>query len=119
MPRLPTRRVPAAVLRCRRPLLEPTGDSVIQLTDVSHHYGTADTAVQALSGVTPSVDRGEIVSIVGPSGGGKTTALLVMGLLLTPDSGTVRIGGQDAGTLSERERATLRLLRLGVPVPGL
>jgi putative ABC transport system ATP-binding protein len=36
-----------------------------------------------------------------------------MGLLLTPDSGSVRIGGQDAGTLSERNRAALRLLRLG------
>ena len=99
--------------RCRRPLLEPTGDSVVQLTDVGHHYGTAEIAVQALSGVTLSVDRGEIVSIVGPSGGGKTTALLVMGLLLTPDTGTVLVGGRDVGTLSERERDTIRLLRLG------
>ena len=82
---------------------------MLQLTDVDHHYGDAGTAVHALSGVTLSVDRGEIVSIVGPSGGGKTTALLVMGLLLTPDSGSVRIGGQDVGTLSERDRATLRL----------
>ncbi len=99
--------------RCRRPLLTPTGDPVLQLTGVGHHYGAAGTAVQALSDVTLSVERGEIVSIVGPSGGGKTTALLAMGLLLTPDTGTVRIGGQDAASLSERERATLRLLRLG------
>lgn len=42
-----------------------------------------------------SVRRGEVVLVVGPSGGGKTTALLVMGLLLTPDSGTVRIGGRN------------------------
>lgn len=99
--------------RCRRPLLEPTGEPVLELIDVGHHYGSAGTAVQALSGVTLSVGRGELVSIVGPSGGGKTTALLVMGLLLTPDRGTVHIGGSDAGTLSERERANLRLLRLG------
>ncbi|MFY9334411.1 MAG: ABC transporter ATP-binding protein [Mycobacterium sp.] len=60
-----------------------------------------------------SVDRGEVVLVVGPSGGGKTTALLVMGLLLTPDSGTVRVAGEDVGALAERERATLRLMRLG------
>ena len=99
--------------QCRRPLLEPTTNPVLQLTEVGHHYGTAGTAVQALTEVTLSIDRGELVSIVGPSGGGKTTALLAMGLLLTPDTGTVRIGGRDVGTLSERERASLRLLRLG------
>ncbi|MDA0249547.1 MAG: ABC transporter ATP-binding protein [Actinomycetota bacterium] len=69
--------------------------------------------MQALGGITMSVDRGEVVLVVGPSGGGKTTALLVMGLLLTPDSGTVRVAGEDVGALAERERATLRLMRLG------
>ncbi len=98
---------------CRKPVLEPAPDPVLQLSGVRHRYGGAGTAVQALGGVTLSVNRGEVVSIVGPSGGGKTTALLVMGLLLTPDAGTVRIAGQDVGGLSERERATLRLLRLG------
>jgi putative ABC transport system ATP-binding protein len=93
--------------------LDQTANPVLQLTDVTHHYGTGDAAVQALGGITMSVDRGEVVLVVGPSGGGKTTALLVMGLLLTPDSGTVRIGGQDVSTLAERERANLRLLRLG------
>lgn len=86
---------------------------VLQLIDVSHHYGTGTTAVQALDGITFSVGEGEVVLVVGPSGGGKTTALLVMGLLLTPDSGQVRIAGRDAAGLSERERADLRLRRLG------
>ena len=99
--------------RCRRPLPDQTSNPVLQLVDVTHRYGTGDTAVQALSEVSLSVDRGEVVLIVGPSGGGKTTALLTMGLLLTPDSGTVRIGDHEAGALSERERADLRLLRLG------
>lgn len=99
--------------RCHRPLLDQTSNPVLELVDVSHRYGAGDTAVQALDGVSMSVDRGEVVLVVGPSGGGKTTALLVMGLLLTPDSGAVRIGGRDCGTLSERERADLRLLRLG------
>ena len=104
---------PPRCSRCRRAVLDQTANPVLQLTDVTHHYGTGDAAVQALGGITMSVDRGEVVLVVGPSGGGKTTALLVMGLLLTPDSGTVRIGGQDVSTLAERERANLRLLRLG------
>ncbi len=98
---------------CRRPVGEPTGDPVLSLTDVSHRYGAGDGKVQALSRISLSVDRGEVVLVVGPSGGGKTTALLVMGLLLTPDSGSVRIGGQDVGALPERARADLRLLHLG------
>ena len=104
---------PPRCSRCRRAVLDQTANPVLQLTDVTHHYGTGEAAVQALGGITMSVDRGEVVLVVGPSGGGKTTALLVMGLLLTPDSGTVRIGGQDVSTLAERERANLRLLRLG------
>lgn len=86
---------------------------VLELSGVRHHYGTAGATVQALDGISLSVNRGEVVSIVGPSGGGKTTALLVMGLLLTPEAGTVRIAGQDAGTLGERDRTALRLHRLG------
>lgn len=98
---------------CRKPTPEQAGDPVLEMADVTHHYGTGDAAVQALQGVSMSVRRGEVVLVVGPSGGGKTTALLVMGLLLTPDSGTVRIGGRDTAELSERERANLRLLCLG------
>lgn len=104
---------PPRCSRCRRAVLGEAANPVLQLIDVTHHYGTGGAAVQALGGITMSVDRGEVVLVVGPSGGGKTTALLVMGLLLTPDSGTVRVGGEDVGTLAERERATLRLMRLG------
>jgi putative ABC transport system ATP-binding protein len=94
-------------------MAECAPNPVLQLTDVSYRYGSGDSAVQALDGITVSVDRGDVVLVSGPSGGGKTTALLVMGLLLSPDSGEVRIGGQDVGSLSERERADLRLRRLG------
>lgn len=86
---------------------------VLELTGVTHRYGSGETGVLALQNVSLSVRSGEVVLVVGPSGGGKTTALLVMGLLLTPDAGTVRIGGDDTGGLCERERARLRLLRLG------
>jgi ABC-type lipoprotein export system ATPase subunit len=104
---------PPRCARCNRPVLDRASDPVLELVGVTHHYGTGEAAVQALGGISASVDRGQVMLVVGPSGGGKTTALLIMGLLLTPDSGTVRIGGRDVSALSERERAHLRLLRLG------
>jgi ABC-type lipoprotein export system ATPase subunit len=98
---------------CPAPAGDGTSAAVLELTEVRYRYGHGDAAVQALDGITLSVDRGDVILVAGPSGGGKTTALLVMGLLLSPDSGSVRIGGQDVGALPERERARLRLLRLG------
>lgn len=86
---------------------------VLQLESVEHQYGTGDAAVRALRGLDLTVKPHEVVLVVGPSGGGKTTALLVMGLLLTPDSGHVRIDGQNVGELGERERSRIRLERLG------
>lgn len=88
-------------------------EPILALTNVSHQYGTGTTAVQALSDISLSVSRGEVLLMVGPSGGGKTTALLTMGLLLTPTTGSVSIGGRDTGTLSQRERSELRLTQLG------
>lgn len=88
-------------------------DPVLQLEGIEHQYGTGDAAVRALRGLDLTVNPGEVVLVVGPSGGGKTTALLVMGLLLTPGAGVVKIGGQNVGDLSERERARIRLEKLG------
>lgn len=88
-------------------------EPVLQLKGVAHQYGTGAAAVHALRGLDLTVNTGEVVLVVGPSGGGKTTALLVMGLLLTPASGLVRIGGRDVGELAERERAHIRLEKLG------
>ena len=96
-----------------RPTPAPPTGPVLELAGVTHRYGSGDTGVLALQDVSLSVNRGEVVLVVGPSGGGKTTALLVMGLLLTPDAGTVRIGGRDVRELSEGDRARLRLRRLG------
>ncbi|OHU24992.1 ABC transporter ATP-binding protein [Mycobacteroides chelonae] len=86
---------------------------VLQLENVEHQYGAGDAAVRALRGLDLTVKPHEVVLVVGPSGGGKTTALLVMGLLLTPDSGHIRIDGQNVGELGERERSRIRLERLG------
>jgi putative ABC transport system ATP-binding protein len=69
--------------------------------------------VAALRGVSFSVQRGELVAIVGPSGSGKSTLLHIMGTLERPSSGVVRIGGVDAAQLDDRALSQLRARRIG------
>jgi len=63
--------------------------------------------------VSLAIEHGELVSIVGPSGSGKTTLLHVMGALLRPSSGTVRIAGTATSSLTDRALSSLRAYRLG------
>jgi putative ABC transport system ATP-binding protein len=60
-----------------------------------------------------SVAAGEVLAVIGPSGSGKSSLLAVAGALVRPDQGTVRIAGEDAAPLSERERTALRRRRIG------
>jgi putative ABC transport system ATP-binding protein len=85
---------------------------VLELEDVTRVY-PGDPPVQALAGVGFTINSGELVAIVGPSGSGKTTLLHLMGLLDRPSTGTLRITGFDATTLSDRELAVLRATRIG------
>ncbi|MDR2912605.1 MAG: ABC transporter ATP-binding protein [Alistipes sp.] len=66
-----------------------------------------------LKGITLSVGRGEIVSVVGPSGAGKTTMLQILGTLSRPDSGSVVIDGVDVSRLSDNELSAFRNSRIG------
>ena len=75
--------------------------------------------VAALRGVSFSVQRGELVAIVGPSGSGKSTLLHIMGTLERPSSGVVRIGGVDAARLGDRELSLLRARRDRVRLPAV
>jgi len=84
----------------------------IELRDVFKRYGTM-SPVEALRDVSLAIDHGELVSIVGPSGSGKTTLLHVMGALLRPSSGTVRIAGTATSSLTDRALSSLRAYRLG------
>jgi putative ABC transport system ATP-binding protein len=84
----------------------------IELRDVHKRYGTV-TPVDALQNVSLTIDDGELVSIIGPSGSGKTTLLHVMGALLRPTSGTVRIAGTATSSLSDRALSALRAHQLG------
>jgi putative ABC transport system ATP-binding protein len=89
-----------------------SGESVLELDGVTKVYGE-EPPVPALRGVSFSVQRGELVAIVGPSGSGKSTLLHVIGTLEQPSSGVVRIGGVDAARLSDRELSLLRAREIG------
>ena len=82
--------------------------AIIELTDVTRTYGSGPTATAALRGVSLTVGEGQLVALRGRSGSGKTTLLNIVGGLDRPDSGTVRIDGQDVTAMSERERVRLR-----------
>ncbi len=76
-------------------------------------YQQDDIAVEAVRGVTLEIAAGEFVVLAGPSGSGKTTLLNMLGGLTAPSRGRVWIDGRNLTTLSERERARLRLERVG------
>jgi putative ABC transport system ATP-binding protein len=69
--------------------------------------------VEALAGVSLSVERGELAAVIGPSGSGKTTLLQIMGTLDRPTSGTVRVAGGNVAELSDRQLAALRSRSIG------
>ena len=85
----------------------------IELVELTKHYKQGKNIVRALDGVTLRIDAGEFVSVVGRSGSGKTTLLDLVGLLLRPTSGTVRIDGVDTSELKDGQRADLRGQRIG------
>lgn len=75
--------------------------SLLAAVGLSAGYGERE----ALSGVDLSLERGELVGLLGPNGGGKSTLLLCLSGVLTPRSGRVEAGGEDLAGLSHRERA--------------
>ena len=69
--------------------------------------------LEVLKGVDLHIERGEVVSIVGASGGGKTTLLQIVGTLEKPDSGSLLINGQDVGQLGSRALSAFRNKNIG------
>lgn len=89
-----------------------SGEKVIELAGVNKiYYGGLPT--QVLFDIDMGVEPGEFVAVVGASGSGKTTLLNIIGLLDTPTSGRVIIGGRDIADISEDERAALRREYIG------
>ncbi len=88
-------------------------DASITVTSVIVEHQTASGPVRALNGVSFTVDGGSSVAITGPSGGGKSTLLGVIGGLSRPTWGTVRIGDAEISELSERDRSDFRRSHIG------
>lgn len=84
-------------------------NSMIQLEGITKSFGN----LQVLRGIDLNIDKGEIVSIVGPSGAGKTTLLQIMGTLDAPDSGTVTIDGTLVSRMKEKELSAFRNKHIG------
>lgn len=86
---------------------------MIRCEELSKSYPTRKGTLAALENVQLEAGKGEILLIRGPSGCGKTTLLLMLGAMLRPSSGTVRIAGIEPYTLSQHERTLFRKRNIG------
>lgn len=82
---------------------------MIQTQGITKSFGN----LQVLKGIDLTINKGEVVAIVGPSGAGKTTLLQIIGTLDTPDAGTLSINGTETGRLSEKDLASFRNKNIG------
>ena len=82
---------------------------MIKLEGITKSFGS----LQVLKGIDLEINKGEIVSIVGPSGAGKTTLLQIMGTLDEPDAGTVAIDGTVVSRMKEKELSAFRNKNIG------
>lgn len=82
---------------------------MIQLESITKNFGS----LQVLKGISFTIEKGEVVSIVGPSGAGKTTLLQIMGTLDRPDSGQVWLNGTDVSRMKEKELSAFRNREIG------
>ena len=87
--------------------------SALELRQVSKVYGSGPSEVHALGEVDLSVERGELVAIMGPSGSGKSTLLTIAGSLEEPTSGQVLVDGVDLASVSRSDRAKMRRRSIG------
>lgn len=82
---------------------------MIELDNITRSFGS----LNVLKGISLKVERGEVISITGPSGAGKTTLLQIMGSLDKPDSGRVLYDGQDITRMNEKEISAFRNRHIG------
>ena len=82
---------------------------MIRTKEIRKSFGT----LEVLKGIDLLVERGEVVSIVGPSGAGKTTLLQILGTLSRPSSGEIEIDGEAAHALSDRQLSRFRNTKIG------
>jgi putative ABC transport system ATP-binding protein len=88
-------------------------EPVMEAVDVAKTLGRGAGRVQALKGVSLSLASGELALLMGPSGSGKTTLLSILGCILSPTSGTVRVRGQSTEQMRSEDMARLRREHVG------
>ena len=88
-------------------------ESVVDAVDVVKFLGHGAGRVQALKGVNLTLRGGELVLLMGPSGSGKTTLLSILGCLMTPTSGVVRVRGRPTADLDPEALAMIRRNHIG------
>jgi len=86
---------------------------ILDAQGVTKTFGEGATEVRAVAGVELRVSAGEMVLIMGPSGSGKTTLLTMLGGLLRPTSGSIRVAGIDITTLSDHDLVPIRRTSVG------
>lgn len=94
----------------RRP---DSADALIRLRGISKVFYTDHVETHALRGVDLEISEGEYVAIAGPSGGGKTTLLSVLGLLESPTDGEYLFAGDEVDSLASADRARIRNRQIG------
>jgi len=88
-------------------------EAIIELKAVERHYVQGSRKLTILDGVDFSLNRGEMVALVAPSGTGKSTLLHTAGLLERPDGGDVLLAGRACGRLSDEQRTKIRRNDIG------
>lgn len=93
-------------------------ETAISVRNLNKIYSEGAASVKALTNVNLDVRSGEVTLLMGPSGSGKTTLISIMGGILRPTSGSVRIGGREISGLSEKELPRVRLDHIGFIFQG-
>ena len=86
---------------------------MIQITDVTKIYTMGSVEVAALAGVSLSIERGEMVAVMGASGSGKSTLMNILGCLDVPTSGKYILEGEDIGAAHDNRLAEIRYGKIG------
>ncbi len=86
---------------------------IIAAKDLTKDYGSGESIVKALAGVTTIVEQGEFVAVMGPSGSGKSTLMNIIGCLDRPTSGSYLLDNRDVSGLSKNDLAQVRNQKIG------
>jgi putative ABC transport system ATP-binding protein len=87
--------------------------SIIEVSNLDKSFKVGKESVKVLKDINFNVEKGEFISIMGPSGGGKSTLLYLLGGLDKPTSGTVRIDGKDISRIKKKEISWMRRNKMG------